>query len=187
MSTESSITHQPPGFSDLLPSFRSRFEGVIGTLAEIQGILRNARAPLPLSKINDLLGHVQLGSADIEAEFLPHPEHYSRNVVFEDVRSSLVAITWLPGQSSPIHNHCDSACGVRVVEGIAAEAKFLPVGDGQAVRLGSDVLYQAGEIFGGEGSNDLHLVANRGQKILRTLHIYSPPLKPAMMQIFDEV
>lgn len=156
-------------------------------LERLKEILSKVHSPLSLQAIESLLNLFQIGSVESNTEFRFDEKYYCRNILFEDDRSLLVAITWLPGQASPIHNHCGSACGVKIIHGRATEKRYFRVGEHEAAQDGDDASFEEGEVFGGEGSDDLHVVANHGDQTLKTLHLYSPPLKRESMQIFKEV
>lgn len=157
------------------------------TLAQLRNELQNWDAPMSLPSIFKLLECIGLESDVVDAEFVPDEKNYRRNTLFESSHALLVAITWLPGQSSPVHNHSGSACGVKVVDGTATETKFVRVCDGKAIQCGTTQSHEVGEVFGGQGSDDLHVVANCGPRTLKTLHLYSPPLRRENMQIFEEI
>jgi cysteine dioxygenase len=174
-----------PRFSDT--QFDSQQAPVIRNLKQLKKHISGVESPMSLSEIMGLLERVQLENPDIASEFESDDDNYCRKILFEDANSLLVAITWLPGQHSPIHNHNGSACGVIVVEGTATETKYLSIGDDKAIQHGGLTSYEVSDLFGGEGSEDLHVLGNRGVKPLRTLHLYSPPLHRERMQLFDEV
>lgn len=101
---------------------------------------------------------------------------YRRNMVFENEHVQLLCLCWKSGQRSPIHDHAQSICGVKVVEGVASETvyEFTPSG---YIKPVSTVDYGAGVI--GSEDEDTHQVANlqaEGENLV-TLHCYAPPLK----------
>jgi len=60
------------------------------------------------------------------AHYRSHPDHYSRNLVFEapDASLSLYTIVWLPGQWTPVHDH-GSWGVVGVLEGVLEERSYV--------------------------------------------------------------
>ena len=87
-----------------------------------------------------------------------------------------LALCWRNGQRSPIHNHRGSACGVKVLRGVATETVFVRAPNGMVVPTGSREL--AAGFICGSFDEDIHQVSNlqANDGDLVTLHIYSPPL-----------
>src|SRR4030095_857533 len=89
----------------------------------------------------------------------------------------VLVICWQSGQRSPIHNHAQSTCGLKVLTGICTETIFHSSPCGQVVARGSTQL-AAGSVTASQDT-DTHQVSNlepAGQNLV-TLHIYSPPLR----------
>jgi predicted metal-dependent enzyme (double-stranded beta helix superfamily) len=122
--------------------------------ADISQILRNS-----LSKTSWLRPEHRVGD----------PTRYMRHVLYVDPDGDFVmtAITWLPGQVSPLHGH-HVWCAFGVAEGELTEEQFSP----NLARLKTTV-YRAGDM----AEQDLdcrivHRVSNRGAKTLVSLHLY---------------
>lgn len=100
------------------------------------------------------------------------PARYMRHLLYVDPgdRFVLSAITWLPGQKSPVHGHY-VWCAYGVAEGELTEETFRAPGE-LLETLGSKTI-RAGELadidFGGP---IYHRVSNRTAKPLVTLHAY---------------
>ncbi len=123
----------------------------------------------------------KLNSFDITAEELGenvrfHSSHYHRNLMFENKHVQLLCLCWKSGQRSPIHDHADSICGVKVITGVASETVYEMTASGFIKPL-STVDYREGVV--GSQDDDTHHIANlQGpDEDLVTLHCYSPPLK----------
>ena len=88
-----------------------------------------------------------------------------RHVLYVDPEGDFVitAITWLPGQQSPLHGH-HVWCAFGVAEGELTEEQFDP-----RLTLLRTVRYSAGEVA---GPSQVHRVANRGRTPLVSLHLY---------------
>ncbi|SHJ10804.1 Cysteine dioxygenase type I [Rubritalea squalenifaciens DSM 18772] len=105
-----------------------------------------------------------------------HDRGYRRNVVFENEHVQLLCLCWKSGQRSPIHDHAQSICAVKIVEGVASETLFEMTPSGY-IKAVSTVDYGEGVI--GSEDDDTHQVANlqeEGQDLV-TLHCYAPPLR----------
>jgi predicted metal-dependent enzyme (double-stranded beta helix superfamily) len=104
------------------------------------------------------------------------PEHrvgdstaYMRHVLYVDPDGDFVitAITWLPGQASPIHGHL-VWCAYGVAEGILTEEQFTP-----SLEVKKSVAYRAGELAERDLEKTVvHRVSNRGAAPLVSLHLY---------------
>ncbi len=126
---------------------------------------------IPLRALVDRL-HDEALSADALAEYLRFSdERYCRNLVGYGSQFYVLVLCWKPGQASPIHDHRNATCGVRVVSGIATETRFREQGAGLAVD--SIRRLRAGEVCGSV-DEDIHQVRNEGDANLVTLHVYSP-------------
>jgi cysteine dioxygenase len=145
------------------------------------GELDRARGRPTLARIERSLGDATLDLADV----LPHTASdrgtYVRTLVHATDRYQVLVMCWLPGQMSPVHDHGDSACGVRVVQGAATETLYAIAPDGFAdpiahrVFLAGDVVVAADE--------DVHTLGNlvvpgreRWPVALVTVHVYAPAL-----------
>ena len=87
---------------------------------------------------------------------------------------SLVALVWLPGQATPIHDHL-AWCVVGVHEGAEHETRYTARPDGRLVATGSAVAY-AGDVDGLLPPGDIHRVTNAGADLAISLHVYGADL-----------
>ncbi|MCC6910271.1 MAG: cysteine dioxygenase family protein [Phycisphaerales bacterium] len=104
-------------------------------------------------------------------------EHYKRNLIREGKWYQVFALCWKSGQRSPIHDHTNTTCGVRVLLGRGVETVYEPSPCGMMMATRSHEL-NVGDICASQDS-DTHQISNlqpAGQNLV-TLHIYSPPLR----------
>jgi len=109
---------------------------------------------------------------------------YRRNVVFQSDVVQLLCLCWQSGQRSPIHDHADSICGVKVMQGVATETIFEHTPSGYIKPITS-VDYDAGVLVSED--SDTHQVSNlqaAGDDLV-TLHVYSPPLNRMKLFTID--
>ncbi len=113
-------------------------------------------------------------------EFARHlsfgPTTYQRNLIHQGPAYQALALCWRSGQRSPIHDHRNSGCAVRVLEGVATETIFNRTGEGYVYAMESRTL--AGDGICASFDSDIHQISNlqpAGQDLI-TLHIYSPAL-----------
>ncbi len=130
-------------------------------------------------QLDDLVARLE--SFDVSVEELGqnvqfHSNHYRRNLMFENEHVQLLCLCWKSGQCSPIHDHAQSICGVKVIDGICAETVYERTPSGYMKPL-STVEYGEGVL--GSQDDDTHQISNyqsAGQNLV-TLHCYAPPLK----------
>jgi predicted metal-dependent enzyme (double-stranded beta helix superfamily) len=103
------------------------------------------------------------------------PERYRQHLlhVADDGAFSLVALVWLPGQATPVHDHV-CWCVVGVHEGDEEEVRYRVDGDRLAVteRLENP----QGAVSVAMPPGDIHLVRNAGDELAVSLHVYGADL-----------
>src|SRR5579875_1252569 len=100
------------------------------------------------------------------ARYLSHLLHAEPDGSF-----SIVAMVWLPGQVTPVHDHV-TWCVFGVLQGVEYEELFRLAGDGQSlVRVGS-AGNATGEVSGFAPPGDIHRVRNIGDGVTISLHVY---------------
>lgn len=129
-----------------------------------------------------------LGLAHREAD----PDRYRQHVlhVEDDGSFSVVALVWLRGQATPVHDHV-SWCVVGVYEGQENETRYRLIQEG-----GSSFLVEAGQTVNPNGQvsaltppGDIHRVENRGPGLAISLHIYGADigkLGSSIRRCYDE-
>jgi predicted metal-dependent enzyme (double-stranded beta helix superfamily) len=117
------------------------------------------------------------------------PGRYMRHLLYVDPDDEFVitAITWLPGQQSPVHGHY-VWCAYGVAEGELSEEVFRAPG-ALLEPLGTKVI-RAGELADIDlGGPMYHRVSNRTRKPLVSLHLYgvaSDRLTTGINRIYGE-
>ena len=97
------------------------------------------------------------------------PTRHMRHVLYVDPadRFVITAITWLPGQVSPLHGH-HVWCAFGVAEGRLTEERF-----DAGLRLERTVELKEGQVADRDvGGQVIHRVSNRGERTLVSLHVY---------------
>jgi predicted metal-dependent enzyme (double-stranded beta helix superfamily) len=110
-----------------------------------------------------------------------HPDHYTQHLlhVSPSRRLSIVALVWLPGQRTPIHDHV-SWCIVGVYEGRERETRYRAVEAG-----GRRFLEETGTIDAHPGHvevitpsvEDIHAVTAVGDGPTISLHVYGADIE----------
>lgn len=129
---------------------------------------------IPLTVLQQWLEKAALGLEQVRPFLRFGAEHYVRNLMYAGPAYQALVLCWRGGQRSPIHDHVGSACGVRVIQGVATETSFARSETGLLFATGSSHL-AAGEICARQ-DDDVHQMSNLRAGDLVTLHIYSPPL-----------
>lgn len=120
-----------------------------------------------------------LGAADLLAagQRTSDPETYRRHLLHAepDGSFSVVALVWLPGQGTPVHDHV-AWCTTGVHTGAEHERRYrlVPSCDGSAARLVAteDVVNPQGAVCGFAPPGDIHRVWNAGTDVAISLHVY---------------
>lgn len=110
----------------------------------------------------------------------PDSERYRQHVLYveETGAFSIVALVWLPGQSTTVHDHV-SWCVIGIHQGREHEINYEVVRDG-----GEEYLLPIGESTHGAGSvaaleppGDIHTVLNPGPGTAISIHIYGADVR----------
>ncbi|TAQ88286.1 hypothetical protein B7494_g3370 [Chlorociboria aeruginascens] len=115
---------------------------------------------------------------------------YTRNLVDEgNGKSNLLVLVWTPGKGSPVHDHADAHCLMKILKGTLKETRFdfprnaktAPAVIGETTYRENQVTYMADEL-------GVHKISNPDQKELAvSLHLYTPPnAAKEGCNIFDE-
>lgn len=127
-------------------------------------------------RVASVLGPV-LGDRSLltDAQLVPDPVHYRQHVlhVEPDGSFSIVALVWLPGQETPIHDHV-SWCVVGVHLGEEHETTYVLAGgddDPHLIVAGQPVNLN-GSVAALIPPGDIHKVANAGDDLAVSIHVY---------------
>src|SRR4051794_21500105 len=135
-------------------------------VADLDGAVRRFDDPEPWATVDAvteaLRSHIHRTDLLTEDQRVGDPARYRQHVlhVADDGAFSLVALVWLPGQATPIHDHL-SWCVVGVHQGEEAEVRYRLVDDTYLVeeeRRSSPT----GSVDGLLPPGDIHLVRNAG-------------------------
>lgn len=132
--------------------------------------------PIPLHELKELLEQLEIEPAEVQRHMQFNEAKYQRNLLRRTPAYEALLLCFEAGQRTPIHDHCGSACGVRIIEGAAMETIFQPTPDGWLYATGTVNLPQGGVV--GSNDMDIHQLSNlqTDRQRLVTLHIYTPPL-----------
>ncbi|KAI9679785.1 MAG: hypothetical protein M1817_004799 [Caeruleum heppii] len=121
---------------------------------------------------------------------------YTRNLVDRgNGKSNLLLLVWTPGKGSPIHDHADSHCLMKVLQGSLQETVYdwpdrNAVNKGRASPLVIDrqMTYEENQVTYMSDDLGLHRISNPDpNKPAVSLHLYTPPNAAKVgCHLFDE-
>lgn len=154
-------------------------------LAGVDGAVRGASHPQALlDGVTGCLREVIL-ERDLltAAQKEPDPARYRQHVlhVAEDGLYSIVSLVWLPTQETPVHDHV-SWCVVGVHQGVERETNYRCDGGDCLTELGGG-FNPAGTVVGLLPPADIHKVANGGDDLAISLHVYGADLSRCVSSI----
>ncbi|KAH7728967.1 Protein CDO-1 [Aphelenchoides avenae] len=140
-----------------------------------------------IEEVKRVLGKYKIPQGDWAKYAFFDPDKYTRNLVDTgNGKYNILLLCWGPGIGSRIHDHADSHCFVKVLQGKLEETRYAWPEDKAAtmVEIGRDV-YAEEEVTYINDSIGLHRMENPNDKQSTvTLHIYSPPFEAC--HVFDE-
>ena len=119
----------------------------------------------------------------------PDPDSYRQHLlhVSPDRRLSIVALVWLPGQTTPIHDHV-SWCIVGVYEGRERETRYRAVEAGGSRYLEAvgtiDALPGHVEVIEPDSPEDIHAVTAMGDTPTISIHVYGADIEARGTSIY---
>lgn len=146
-------------------------------LSPLTAYLDSLTGRADLATLHRLLSRADITRADIEEACIFGVCGYKRNIIARSDWYELLALTWRSGHCTPIHDHRQSSCAFRVVEGVGTEIRFKVTDSGLVCPVATHEM-TPGYICAAEEA-DIHQVANMqapGADLI-TLHIYSPPIQ----------
>jgi predicted metal-dependent enzyme (double-stranded beta helix superfamily) len=151
-------------------------------ICDIHSVVANEPDPDQVASRVALALRPYLGSSRLLApeQCEPDPVRYRQHVLYvpEDGSFSLVALVWLPGQATSVHDHV-SWCVVGVHQGLEQEVQFQLV-----ERDSASYLLPVGTCANPVGSvsalnppGDIHSVVNPGPGLAISLHVYGADVR----------
>ncbi|MFP1628849.1 cysteine dioxygenase [Streptomyces sp. 5K101] len=157
------------------------------TTARLDALIDDVREAVGRGLPQDLTAHLvaerlapHLGADDLltPEQRESDPERYRQHLLHaeHDGSFSLVALVWLPGQGTEVHDHV-AWCTTGVHRGEEHERRYRLVpaeGPGSTARLvaTADAVARQGEVCGFAPPGDIHRVRNAGSATAISLHVY---------------
>ncbi|KAL2912677.1 hypothetical protein HK105_207784 [Polyrhizophydium stewartii] len=145
-------------------------------------------AHVDVARVQALMAAYKSNAADWERFALFDAGRYTRNLVDAgNGRFNLMVLCWGPGQASPIHDHANSHCLVKVLEGAIDETQYeWPEGVAEdddetaatrSLTVKQRATYTTDEVTYMHDKIGLHKVANPRSTGAISLHLYTPPIE----------
>lgn len=163
-------THQPP-LSD------SPFNHLLDSITRSLTHAQTANVPLLTALLRGYLSD----SREWSKYAIANPsKQYTRNLVRQvPGLFNLLLLVWTPGQKSPVHDHADAHCLMKVLKGELVERRFafprFPGMEGRLTETGK-AQYREGKVTYMADRLGLHSIANPSSSDYAvSLHLYTPP------------
>jgi cysteine dioxygenase len=128
--------------------------------------------------------------------FADSSRNYTRNLVDEgNGKSNLLVVVWNPGKGSPIHDHADAHCVMKILKGSLRETLYerpkpnsAPEHPERAPRTIKETIYNTNEVTYVSDEIGLHKISNASDdEVAVSLHLYTPPHAATFgFNLFDE-
>ncbi|KAF9741975.1 hypothetical protein PMIN06_006432 [Paraphaeosphaeria minitans] len=128
--------------------------------------------------------------------FFPSQHHaYTRNLVDKgNGKSNLLILVWSPGKSSPIHDHANAHCIMKVLKGSLVETRYawptihLNEKEDHPLQTISERMYEGNDVTYMSDRLGLHRISNPNpNEYAVSLHLYTPPNAAVYgCNVFDE-
>ena len=174
--------------------FRSLVKALSDVLGPSSGI---DSADVDADDLINLMSHyTSLESHWQEYAFADSSRNYTRNLVDEgNGKSNLLIVVWNPGKGSPIHDHANAHCVMKILKGSLKETTYkMPLasdknsGTTTPPEATQETIYKTDEVTYISDQIGLHKIANASDtEIAVSLHLYTPPHAANFgFNLFDE-
>ncbi|KAH2034724.1 hypothetical protein KXV65_000258 [Aspergillus fumigatus] len=107
-------------------------------------------------------------------------KNYTRNLVADiSGRANLLLLVWNPEKGSPIHDHANAHCIMKILDGELNESVYYtPTAEDQdsSLKIKTNTTYQPNEVAYISDQIGLHRVVNPAKdRLAVSLHLYTPP------------
>ena len=168
------MTHSPD--VKAAPVVRSPRPGLAELVRRIRRCTREASDPHAIATlVAEALTSAEPTAALLTAaERAGNADHYTRHTLHTEAAFSISAVVWRPGQVTEIHDHL-VWCSFMVLQGAESETLF-DIRAGRLVQIGRRER-ATGSVSGTAPPDDIHRVANTGDSVAITLHVYGADLR----------
>ncbi|KAJ9668204.1 Cysteine dioxygenase [Coniosporium apollinis] len=117
--------------------------------------------------------------------------NYTRNLVDRgNGKSNLLILVWTPGKGSPIHDHANAHCVMKILAGSLKETLYAwpEVSEAAPLAVKKETLYTENQVTYMSDQLGLHRISNPdAENFAVSLHLYTPPNAATFgCNVFDE-
>lgn len=162
-----------------VPGVSPRFEALVQSLKQALG----PSSGLTSDDVD--VNHLTRLMADYDANdegWMPYnfgdaSRGYTRNLVDEgNGKSNLLLLVWSPGKGSPIHDHGNAHCLMKILRGELTETRYaFPESTNEAMTVTSEKTYSENAVAYMADELGVHKIWNKGSDFAVSLHLYTPP------------
>ncbi len=151
--------------------------GKISSLAHLISALKYGYYHEVLTQSDDLVLSVE----ELQPYISWNDKRYTRNCIARDDYFELILLCWEKGQRTPIHNHDEQECWVKVIQGDFAESFYAyePLTDSMKY-VGTDIVAQH-EVTSIEDQALYHSLENINRGRSMSLHLYMKPIAECLV------
>lgn len=99
---------------------------------------------------------------------------YIKHQIYKNNMLDCYVIFWEPFSKSPIHDHSDRGCYLKVLNGFLFESRYKVNNDSSLLKF-SDTKLVKDSVSYIDNKQGVHSIYNPTQYIVPSLHVYSPP------------
>ncbi|KAF2437218.1 cysteine dioxygenase type I [Karstenula rhodostoma CBS 690.94] len=176
---------------------RNTFEELVERLsAELGPYSGISSEDVDPKKLEQLMAEYVADEAHWSKYFFPSQHHaYTRNLVDKgNGKSNLLILVWSPNKSSPIHDHANAHCIMKVLKGSLVETRYawptvdLNQKEDHPLKTISLKMYEENEVTYMSDKLGLHRISNPSPtEYAVSLHLYTPPNAAVYgCNVFDE-
>ncbi|KAJ9053756.1 hypothetical protein DSO57_1021148 [Entomophthora muscae] len=180
-STASPVSFNPTDAKACLPKLQSLDELIFHLREEMGGFGLDSNTVNP-KRIIQLMGSYSSCAIDWKKYAHFNSRNYTRNLVDSgNGKFNLLVLAWGPGQASPIHDHSDAHCIMKILDGELQETVFLWPDSSSLNPLypTHTTTFRMNQVAYMHDELGLHRMANNSSANALSLHLYSPPISHA--------
>ena len=175
------------------------FHSLVKALSDVLGPSSGIdSADIDPNNLIDLMTKYKSNEADWQQyAFADCSRNYTRNLVDEgNGKSNLLIVVWNPGKGSPIHDHADAHCVMKILKGSLKETLYQKqvISEDQSPEsstppeITKETTYLKDEVTYISDQIGLHKIANASDdEVAVSLHLYTPPHAANFgFNLFDE-
>ncbi|PSN67931.1 cysteine dioxygenase type I [Corynespora cassiicola Philippines] len=134
-------------------------------------------------ELQSLMERYISNEAEWRKYFFPSSSHaYTRNLVDKgNGKSNLLILVWSPGKGSPVHDHANAHCIMKVLKGRLTETRYewptvhLNNDEDRPLNIIGEKTYEENQVTYMCDKIGLHRISNPDDDYAVSLHLYTPP------------